>query len=294
MLFINDGSPDNSGKICEDYAYKDCRIKVFHQKNKGVSSARNIGIDNSIGKWVTFIDADDEFTVNCLEKCVNLLKNNLVDLIEYGCCILNKDMKNILFKYEESDTIPIYDFWNTNYKNFAVWGHLFKLEHLNKYNIRFDENLIMSEDRIFIFKYLCQTKYISSTSVCGYLYRQHEDSVCHTNITLSKVNSQIEAIKILVNYYQVLHKIENRDEIFTFLMDQIIRNYIVFVAMFHEKEYIAIASNEIFKVKLMSDKLNIKIKTLNYLTFNKNIFNLHIKYIILKMRLKQYLQTIFH
>ena len=59
LLLIDDGSPDRSGEICDEYAKKDSRIRVFHKKNGGVSSARNLGLDNVLGEYVTFVDSDD-------------------------------------------------------------------------------------------------------------------------------------------------------------------------------------------------------------------------------------------
>lgn len=59
LLLIDDGSTDRSGDICDEYAKKDTRIRVFHKENGGVSSARNLGLDSAQGEWVTFIDADD-------------------------------------------------------------------------------------------------------------------------------------------------------------------------------------------------------------------------------------------
>ena len=59
LLLVNDGSTDGSGAICDEYAQKDSRVRVFHKENGGVSSARNIGIDNAQGDWITFIDSDD-------------------------------------------------------------------------------------------------------------------------------------------------------------------------------------------------------------------------------------------
>ena len=86
LLLINDGSSDKSGEICDKFALKDDRIKVFHKKNGGVSSSRNLGINNAQGKWIMFIDSDDEITHNCLELCINKTNKGPVDLIEFGCC----------------------------------------------------------------------------------------------------------------------------------------------------------------------------------------------------------------
>ena len=59
LLLINDGSKDSSGRICDEYLVKDNRVRVFHKENGGVSSARNMGLDNARGEWVTFVDSDD-------------------------------------------------------------------------------------------------------------------------------------------------------------------------------------------------------------------------------------------
>ena len=62
LLLIDDGSKDKSGTICDEYAAKDSRIRLFHKENGGVSSARNVGLDNARGEWLAFIDGDDEIT----------------------------------------------------------------------------------------------------------------------------------------------------------------------------------------------------------------------------------------
>ena len=72
LLLINDGSKDRSGEICDEYARKDSRIKVFHKENGGVSSARNVGLDNARGEWITFSDSDDAVTVEWLNNMANI------------------------------------------------------------------------------------------------------------------------------------------------------------------------------------------------------------------------------
>lgn len=59
LLLIDDGSKDKSGEICDEYAAKDSRIRVFHKQNGGVSTARNLGIDKAQGEWIYFVDSDD-------------------------------------------------------------------------------------------------------------------------------------------------------------------------------------------------------------------------------------------
>ena len=68
LLLVDDGSPDRSGVICDEYAGKDERIKVFHKENGGVSSARNLGIDKAVGEWLCFIDSDDTIQPTYLDN----------------------------------------------------------------------------------------------------------------------------------------------------------------------------------------------------------------------------------
>ena len=71
LLLIDDGSTDKSGYICDGYAQKDSRIKVFHIENGGVSAARNYGLDNARGEWITFVDADDWIDKDMYYKLYN-------------------------------------------------------------------------------------------------------------------------------------------------------------------------------------------------------------------------------
>ena len=78
LLLIDDGSPDKSGEICDEYAAKDNHIRVFHKENGGGSSVRNLGLDNAQGEWISFIDADDwvekDYCLECLRIDGRLVK----------------------------------------------------------------------------------------------------------------------------------------------------------------------------------------------------------------------------
>ena len=78
IWLVDDGSPDGCGKICDDYANKDTRIKVIHKPNGGLSDARNVAIDQATGEWITFVDSDDSIALDYVETLYNLVK-------EYEC-----------------------------------------------------------------------------------------------------------------------------------------------------------------------------------------------------------------
>ena len=84
LILVEDGSPDNCGKICDDYAALDKRVKVVHQKNAGVSAARNAGISLADGKYLTFIDSDDLLIPNAWEIILNVFKKNQTDCVVFG------------------------------------------------------------------------------------------------------------------------------------------------------------------------------------------------------------------
>lgn len=83
VILVDDGSPDNSGIICDDYARKDCRFKVIHKKNEGLVSARREGIKKAKGDYCIFCDSDDFLEINALEKLNGIIENYFPDLIIY-------------------------------------------------------------------------------------------------------------------------------------------------------------------------------------------------------------------
>ena len=98
LLLINDGSKDRSGEICDEYAKKDNRIKVFHKENGGVSSARNLGLDNANGDYICFIDADDYVGKRYLEIH---LPDNDEDFIQSSVKILENDYLKPIMTHDE-------------------------------------------------------------------------------------------------------------------------------------------------------------------------------------------------
>ena len=90
LLLINDGSQDSSGAICDGYVAKDSRVRVFHKENGGASSARNLGLENAKGEWITFVDSDDTLQQNALD----LLYQSLTSSVD--AVIANTKLKKII------------------------------------------------------------------------------------------------------------------------------------------------------------------------------------------------------
>lgn len=173
VLLINDGSIDDSGNICDDYAKRDNRIKVFHKENGGVSSARNIGIGNARGEWVTFIDSDDIVEEDFLK---NFVITRYTEFSLQGMKTYGKN-KAFNFKFVTSE-IDIKQFFKTYTLHPFFSGptsKLFKLDIIN--NLKFDESISFGEDSIFVLSYLKHIKNISLVDKQGYIYNNLENSL---------------------------------------------------------------------------------------------------------------------
>ncbi len=94
LILVNDGSTDESPGLCEYYAARDGRVRVIHKNNRGVSSARNRGIEAALGEFITFIDDDDEYLPNLLKDNYSLVRETGADIIKFSinCCAVFSDM----------------------------------------------------------------------------------------------------------------------------------------------------------------------------------------------------------
>ena len=158
LILVNDGSPDNSGAICDEYAKKDNRVRVFHKENGGVSSARNLGLDNAIGEWITFCDADDYVTPDWLMAYSDAMVSN-ADLAIQGYHIIDSN-RNIVkhLPSQKGNTVEdkqkmIVSLMCQGVYGF-LWVKLFKRQLIEENNIRFDIKSSFREDEQFFSKYL--------------------------------------------------------------------------------------------------------------------------------------------
>lgn len=158
LILVDDGSPDNSGKICDEYAQKDNLIKVIHKENGGVSSARNCGIDAAKGKYICFVDSDDTLQSTYLSELLSQMRND----IHFALCCYNKVYadkrieKNLIenqseyFSFNKNDIMTINKFVIMS----QPWNKIFDRSIIEEYNIRMDENLSLGEDMLFVYQYL--------------------------------------------------------------------------------------------------------------------------------------------
>lgn len=209
IVLVNDGSPDNSGVVCDEYAEKNSRIKVFHTENKGVSNARNVGIDNSTGEYLCFIDPDDYLEADCVEKTFNVAKKTIADIVMFrhridgGDAIETTGEINTIDKSEISklkvNTITKKD---GKYDTGMCWSKLYKSSFIKENKLKYELGVRKAQDRLFVYDCLCSNPQICTYDYVGYVYTTNNgNSICRRynpgiveilNNTASKFQQRID------------------------------------------------------------------------------------------------------
>lgn len=205
IILVDDGSPDNSGKIADKYAQKDKRIKVIHKKNAGVSAARNTGIEKSSGKYLCFVDGDDLITPDHVEYLLKLATKTGADISttdDMAMDVIKPKKQTIpdkIHKYssEKATTeILLYHIWLASYMK------LFRKNFLDQHNLRFNPDFRMGEGFIFTTSACQKANYVAVGHRKIYYYRHdNSNSVC----TTSDVNTWKNGIAAIYHIRKILN-----------------------------------------------------------------------------------------
>lgn len=214
IILVDDGSTDKSCKICDDYAKKDRRIKIIHQKNSGPSASRNTGIKNAKGEFIFFTDADDFLEEDALSLLIESADQHQAEIIigdfqniKNGQLELRQDFSflgNKLLKKEDLLSYArLYLKKPNRYLLLACsWGRLFKSSIIKDNHLFFEEKLQTFEDVAFNFTYLKYAKTAFFVKKTIYSHRVYDDY-------LSATRSIGSNPKKLFGYQQALFKIRN-------------------------------------------------------------------------------------
>ena len=174
VVLVDDGSSDNTGAICDEYAEKDNRIHVIHQDNLGVSQARNSGLEVAKGKWIWFADSDDYIKEDSLKILSDAIASCECDLIFHGLIEVfdNKKIENT----HREDFISSKLIFLDNNHCFQNGMLLFRHNIIEKYHLRFSNDVKYAEDMEFQYKYLLHSKRPIRISESLYFYRHREGS----------------------------------------------------------------------------------------------------------------------
>ena len=147
ILLIDDGSIDNSGKICDDYALSDSRIRVIHKKNGGVSSARQCGIENALGQYTIHVDPDDWVDPNMLE---NLYKKATEENADMVICDFFKDEDKYVKQQPSSLNHKVVLNELFQHLHGSCCNKLIQRDCYSKFNVRFPEQISYCEDQYVV------------------------------------------------------------------------------------------------------------------------------------------------
>ena len=225
IICINDGSPDNSGEILEEYAQIDDRIIVINQENKGLSTARNKGLEIANGEYVSFVDPDDYINLNTYEIVYNKAKLNNCDIVEFGARVYKgKDDKTPFeWKAQNNRFIEVKSSRNLRYMlcNYLVTNKLYKLNIIKENNISFIPGLIY-EDNYFNLMFIPHIKGYMAISECYYNYIRHGDSITGNGAKNENLEICIDAIEPVCSKWRNLNILEGNED---YLLTILIRKY---------------------------------------------------------------------
>ena len=207
IILIDDGSTDRSGAICDEYAKLDKRIKVAHNKNSGVSKARNTGIQICTGEFVAFVDSDDYVENNYISTLVEPLMKDDYDFV--FCSYIDFNVETDQKSYHCFTEKELRSLTGDFYKDYHIfkqllwypWIKLYKRTIIQNNNIWFPEELTDGEDQFFNFSYFEKIKKYKFINQALYIY-------CHRHV-ISLSNQ-----KTLRSYYSNLTKLKKEKEFY--------------------------------------------------------------------------------
>lgn len=182
LILVDDGSTDGSGELCDSYA-QDARVKVIHQKNAGVSAARNAGLDAATGEYLTFVDSDDYVEPALYEKMAAAMEQEQLDIAACGVFYDDTPVHSFpsfgVHPVEPQDAIR--DVISDNLHSVfwaAVWNKLYRAAL--KPQLHFDSRILMAEDMLVTLQCLTAAGRIGAVDYTGYHYVQRAGSMVHT------------------------------------------------------------------------------------------------------------------
>lgn len=219
LIIIDNGSEDDSFRICQEYAKNEDRILVLHQyQNKGVSAARNLGVEKATGNYVTFLDADDWVAPDYLEQLIKTAKNTQADML---VCQYRKAYdadRNVEEEMQEQSSFAAKAYNREEYVSQCLlegythcWSVLFKNSLLE--GIRFPARITIGEDVLFLIDAILQAEKIVVTEYDGYRYYINENGAMNRKFTPSYMDQilcwQKAKEKLLDKYPTIENKINS-------------------------------------------------------------------------------------
>lgn len=202
VLMVDDGSRDDSGKICDEYAAKDARMKVWNTKNGGEGAARNVALNGASGEYIVLLDADDSLASDTLEVLDGNIYAHDLDMVFYGLERVDEEGKilpNLTWTWENVSEAAErgVDFLHAHREmKYSAGGLVVRRSIVEKMELRFEEGLMLGADRVFAVKALLGCERVMKIKEVMYNYRMNVESVSQSQ----KSNKHLlESIRSFIN-----------------------------------------------------------------------------------------------
>lgn len=210
IILVDDGSPDNCPAMCDEWAKKDCRIKVIHKKNGGSAKARNVALDIAKGEYIAFIDSDDMMNYDMISTLFNVAFEQNADIVEcdYSTSeqVLNNNFEIGQIVIADSKKAILENIRDAMFKQ-VIWNKLYKTSIIGK--IRFVEGKVI-DDEFWTYRVVGNATKLVHIQKELYFYRQQNESVMHQQYSLKRlagVEAHIERHKyIAINFPEILEQ----------------------------------------------------------------------------------------
>lgn len=221
LILIDDGSPDNSGIICDKYAQTDHRITVVHQTNQGAAAARNCGLNIATGEYVAFADSDDIVSPSWLEHLLEFASIDTLPICNY--CTDKKFLgKKIQLSFPEKSISDVCDYWLYNKIGISgyLWNALYCNQIIRKNNLQIRSNREQgdyNEDLLFALSYIAYMKHIVYVGYGDYYYRQRANSLSrsYADLYFDKFEEKYQLWKSFLDTHELQ---QERESLATFFL----------------------------------------------------------------------------
>ena len=203
LLLINDGSPDNSGIICEKYANCDSRVKVYHKENGGVSSARNYGLNVAKGEFVLFLDSDDYLAYDALTFCEMAMRKDSLDILQFSIQGVTEQgvlTNKTTAKRKTTEVLSSEDYIRCGQLQVCAGGSCIRRNIIENNKIRFNVDMKLAEDQLFIISCIMFSKKNKFENTVLYYYLDNPNSVTHINKSIDILCSVKYLQEFIIKY----------------------------------------------------------------------------------------------
>lgn len=202
IILVDDGSTDNSCKICSEYLNYDY-IKLIKQENRGVSNARNTGIQNSKGDYIIFVDPDDIVSQEFVKILVQTIEMNQTDIV---CCEYTRKIEDLYFKGKIKSKLKSAQYaenkiLKNSYIDGYIWNKIFKASIIKNNNLKFPNGITIWEDLYFVIKYLRNCKNVAIIKNKLYFYRVRDNSAVANEGDIRKIKDKVIVFHKLFDEY---------------------------------------------------------------------------------------------